>query len=83
MKNVLYDYKDTVYPEENSHEFRAIEKCAVSSQKIWLKNYSNILHCKQMERLLDCANKFNIDQLPSFVWKIFFLYCKIKSLKRK
>ena len=85
--NIFCDPKNTEYPEENSPIFQAIEKCAVSSQKIWLKSYNHkdniILHSEWMIKLLGRANKFNIDRLPRFIYKLFSLYCKIRSLKNK
>ena len=83
--NISYDDKNIDYPEENSPEFQAIEKCAVSSQKIWLKIYkdNNISSSKWMKKLLSRAEKAGVTRLPRFIYKFFSLYCKIKSLKKK
>ena len=93
VKNIHNSLKDIDYPEENSPVFQTIEKCAISSQNIWIERYNEkkkdkgkcnkILDSKWMIKLLGRANKSNINRLPRFIYKFFSLYCKIKSLKKK
>lgn len=83
-------YQETVYPEEQDSVFKALEKTAVESQKIWLKMYkrninsrNDILTSKWMRKLLSRAEKSGVNRLPRFIYKAFSLYCKTKCLIKK
>ena len=82
--NIFCDPKNTEYPEEKCPEFQTIEKCALHSQSIWLKNYKQnvkiaILRSRWMVKFLEIAEKYQISYLPYFIYKIFKIFILLKG----